>query len=77
MEIGKVQTFDLSTISVRNSKNSPLSIKFMGIDAGQGFEVKGKERTELSFFQTKLGKEGKRFAISKLGELHYRVVRLK
>lgn len=74
-ELSAIKSVDLSTIKAPSSR-SPVATKLLSLEVGQGFEIKGVERNELSNLLTSTGKRDRRkFSCKKLGTLHYLIFR--
>ena len=74
-ELSAIKSVDLSSVRVRTDR-SPFTTKTLSLEVGQGFEVEGRERSDISAQISALGRKEKRsFATKKIGELHYLVYR--
>lgn len=74
-EVSAIKPVDLSAIKAKSSR-SAVATKLLSLEVGQGFEVKGVERNDLTSLLTFNGKRERRsFSSKKLGALHYLVFR--
>lgn len=74
-ELSAIKSVDLSAIKVTTGR-SPVQTKLLSLEIGQGFEIKGMERSDLSNLLSAVGKRDRRkFSSKKLGTLHYLIFR--
>jgi hypothetical protein len=74
MELSKISSVDLSSIRIK-PRRSPLRTKIEALEIGQGFEVTGVERSDISLYVSAMKKEGRSISTKRLGDLHYLVFR--
>jgi hypothetical protein len=76
MEFTKTEKVDLSTIAIRNTELSPLTVRITALEPGEQFVVAGVERESIESRMQLLRRDGRKFRTTKLGFNRYRVIRI-